>query len=288
MTDDWLATHSAPADRIDQAIKDRLIRAMENSGKTQRETGKALGWDEAKVSKTLRGNRTPTAADIKAWAEVTGESDESRDETLRLLTELQAVRKTWKDRLRAGRAPVQLEYSKLYAESKYFQILQVGVIPGILQIAEYARQIFIDLDQATPDTPRNVDADVQARLSRAQYLYDLNKQFDILVTEAALRYAVADPQVMVAQLDRLISVTSMPNVRFGVIPLMMRIHTIVQTGFVVYDDLAIVEDPVDHTQYRGEEARILAGAMARHWSDAVEGEDARALIRSVMDDFTSG
>lgn len=287
MTDDWLATHSAPADRIEQVIKDRLIKAMEAGGKLQREMGKALGWDEAKVSKTLRGNRTPTAADIRAWAELTGETDESRDETLRLLDELRSVRKTWKDRLRAGRAPVQLEYSKLYAESSHFQILQAGVVPGILQVAEYARQIFIDLDQATPETPRNIDADVQARLSRSQYLYDMNKQFDILVTEAALRYAVADPQVMLVQLDRLISVTTMPNVRLGIIPLMRRIHTIVQTGFVVYDDLAIVEDPVDHTQYRGEEARILAAAMARHWSDALEGEEARTLIRSVMDDFSA-
>jgi hypothetical protein len=293
MTDDWPASDNRLADRLEQTIKDRMVKAMEAGGKLQKQMGEALGWDETKVSKTVRahrsvaGARTPTAADITAWAAAAGESDESRDETLRLLDDLKAARKSLKDRMRHGRASVQLEYAKLYTDTSRFQIFQAGVIPGILQIGEYARQIFVDLNDATPELSRDVDADVQARLSRAQYLYDPRKEFEILVAESALRFAVADPSVMRLQLDRLISATSMPNVRFGVVPLMRRIHTIVHTGFVVYDDLVIVETPVNEAVFRGEEARIFSATMDRYWSDAIQGEEARALIRSVMEEFAT-
>lgn len=293
MTDDWPADYNRLADRLEQAIKDRMVRAMEVGGKLQKEMGEALGWDEGKVSKTIRalrpvaGARTPTAADINAWAAAAGESDESRDETLRLLDDLKAARKSQKGQLREGRAPIQLEFAKLYADASQFRIFQSGVIPGILQIPEYARQVFIDLNDADPEIPRDVDADVRARLRRAQYLYDMGKKFEILLAESALRFAVADPPVMRLQLDRLISVSSMPNVRFGVVPQMRRIHTIVHTGFVIYDDLVLVETPVSAAAFRGEEARGFAATMDRYWSDAIEGEEARALIRDIMAEFAA-
>lgn len=285
MTDDWLASHSGIADRLLEAIKDRMAGAMEAGGKTQRQMGVELGWDEAKVSKTLRGPRTPTAADIAAWGIVAGEAEESRNETVRLLAQLQKARKAWKDRMRQSRESVQAEYTRLYAESSRIRILQTGVVPGILQIGEYSRQVFVDLNEAYPEKPRNVDADVQARLSRGQHLYDSSKTFEIIVAESALRFAVADPAVMRLQLDRLISVTSMPNVRFGVVPLMRRIHTVVQAGFIVYDDTVILEHPAGTSIFREEEARVFESILERLWVDAVEGDGARRLMRSIMEEF---
>ncbi|MEU4558473.1 DUF5753 domain-containing protein [Actinoplanes sp. NPDC023936] len=292
MTDDWLAEHNKAAERLERIIKDRMIRSMEAAGKLQKEMGQALGWAEDKVSRTLslsRTSRLPTADDIRNWAQAAGESEESRDETLQLLADLKASQRTWKQHLReSGRVEVQDQYLRLYADTTRFRIFQTGVIPGILQIPEYARQLFVDLDAAIPGGLPSIEASVQKRVSRAQFLYAPGKEFEFLLSEAALRMTVVDPPVMRAQLYQLMSAMSLPNVkRFGIIPLMRRIHSVPQSGFMLYDDTAVLETPLRDQPYKGDEARTFIETYETHWRDAIEGDDARELIRRIMEEFPS-
>jgi transcriptional regulator with XRE-family HTH domain len=268
-------------------VADRLREAREAAGLQQKDVAAALKWDPAKLSKTESGARTPTAADIRAWAEVTGLSDEKRDEALDLLERFRSRERSWRERMRHGRRSVQLEYERLYRDSTRFRIFQTVWVPGILQTPDYARQIFIDLDELDLDTPRDIDSDVQARMKRRDYLYDLGKQFEVIITESVMRTLIVDPPVMRSQLQRLESVMDLANVRFGIIPQGVRIHTAPQNSFVIYDELAVTENFVTDTPYHGEEASRMAVAMDRLWSDAAEGDRARALIRSAIEDLSA-
>lgn len=267
--EDWLAKP--------HGLAQRLREAREARGMQAKEVGEALKWDPAKVSRTESGKRVPTRADIEAWSEVTGLDEAKTAELLAMLEQLQSLRSSFRERMRHGRASLQNEYAKLYADTRRFRIFQVVWIPGILQVADYARQIFNDLDEIT-DTPRNIDADVQARMSRQQYLYDTEKTFEILVLESALRLLLVDPPVMHAQLDRLLSVIGLQNVRFGIVPMGSRLSTAPQNSFVMYDDMAVVEGFHGETRHFAEEASLYAKIMDRLWVDAVEGEAARQLI----------
>lgn len=290
MTDDWINDHSKLLDDLERTIKDRMVRAMEAGGKLQKQMGEALGWDETKVSKTVRahrtvaGARTPTADDITAWAAIVGESDESRDETLRLLGELKAARRDWKERLREGRAPIQRGVDDLFAGASHIRVFQPALIPGIFQIADYAQQLFADLNAAA-GVSNAVEPDVQARLAHGRFLYDSSKQFEVIVAEAALRNTLADPPTMRLQLDRLLSASTMPNVRLGIIPQMRRIRNVHLDGFVAFDRVVTVESATSGTLFRGKEADIYLSLMDRYWSDALEGDEARASIRTVMDEY---
>jgi transcriptional regulator with XRE-family HTH domain len=266
-------------------VADRLREAREAAGMQQKDVAAALKWDPAKLSKTESGARTPTVADIRAWAEVTGLSDEKRDEALEMLERFRSRERSWRERMRQGRRSVQLEYDRLYRDSTRFRIFQTVWVPGILQTPDYARQIFIDLDELDPDTPRDIDADVQARIRRRDYLYDLQKQFEVIITEAVLRTLIVDPAVMRSQLQRLESVMDLANVRFGILPQGRRIHTAPQTSFVLYDELAVTENFVSDTPYHGEEAHRFSVVMDRFWTEAVEGDAARELIRSAIEDL---
>ncbi len=148
--------------------------------------------------------------------------------------------------------------------------------------------MFVDIDAGTPGAVANVEASVRKRMDRAQYLHDLGKTFEFVIAESALRFAVADPSVMIAQLDRLLSVAALPNVeRFGIIPQMRRIHTVPQTGFMLYDDMAVLESPLREQSHYDDEARVFAEAFERHWADAVEGSEARELIRGIMEEYAT-
>lgn len=267
-------------------VADRLREARERAGLQQKELAAQLKWDPAKLSKTESGARTAvTDADVRAWASATGMSDEDRDETIDLLGRFKANEKSWRERMRHGRRSVQLQYNELYRKSTRFRIFQTVWVPGILQTADYARQIFIDLNELDPDTPRDVDADVQTRVARRDYLYDLSKSFEIILTEAVIRTLLADAPVMRSQLRKLEDALDLPNVRFGIIPQGRRVHTAAQSSFVMYDDLAVVEGFVIDNPYQGAQAERFAAVMERFWADAVEGDAARDLLRQAIADL---
>lgn len=271
--EDWLTRPNG--------LAQRLREAREAAGLLAQEVGAKLQWDPAKVSKTENGKRTPTAADIRAWAQATGLDDAKRDEMLAMLETVKALRSSFKERMRYGRSPLQNEYDRLYQATTRFRIFQTAWVPGILQIPDYARQIFRDLDELR-DTPRDVEPAVQTRIQRQRFLSDIGKSFEILIQESALRTLVVDPAVMRLQLDRLISVTSLPNVRFGILPELTRIHTVPQSSFVIYDEMAVMESFVGESRYFTEEAALLGRVMDRLWADAVEGGAARDIIRATL------
>lgn len=272
--EDWLTRPNG--------LAQRLREAREAAGMLAQDVGAALRWDPAKVSKTENGKRTPTAADIRAWAEVTSLDDSRRDEMLAMLDTVKALRSSFRERMRYGRSALQGEYDRLYRDTTRFRIFQTAWVPGILQVPDYARQIFTDLDQLR-DTPRDVEPAVSTRMERQRYLSDRARQFEIVVQEAALRTLLVDPAVMRIQLDRLISVTTLPNVTFGILPELKRIHTAPQASFVIYDEMAVMETFVGETRYFGEEAALLGRIMDRLVTETVQGAEARERIRAVID-----
>ncbi len=264
-------------------VADRLREAREASGLQQKELAAKLKWDPAKLSKTESGARTAVSeADVRAWAKATGMSDSDRDETLDLLARFKAHEKSWRDRMRHGRRGVQVQYNRLYQELTRFRAFQTAWVPGILQTPDYARQIFADLNELDPDTPKDIEADVRARMARREYLYDSRKQFEFILTESVLRTLIVDPQVMRVQLVRLEDVMDLPNVRLGILPQGRRIRTAPQSSFVMYDDMAIVEGFVIDDPYEGAQAERFTVVMERLWADAVEGDEVREVIRRAI------
>lgn len=79
-------------------------------------------------------------------------------------------------------------------------------------------------------------------MARQNVLYDTSKTIEILVAEAALRYSVAPPDVMAAQLDRLAALIGMPSIRFGVLPLDRAMPYLPMHGYWLLDDVALVEN----------------------------------------------
>ncbi len=134
--------------------------------------------------------------------------------------------------------------------------------------------------------PGEVDASVAARMRRQEVLYDSSRRFEFVVTEAALRLVWCPAAEMLAQLDRLIGVTTgPPHVWFGIIPFGVELPTVAQNRFVLFDDQAIVEGYVDETTYHGDDAAGFAKAMDLLMAEAWTDEQARRLILRAMQDL---
>jgi hypothetical protein len=123
---------------------------------------------------------------------------------------------SWQILHRLGLAERQREISELESQATAVQIFQPTMVPGLLQVADYARRV---MGHGNPSSQSDLAQAVARRLERQTILYNQTKQYEFILTENAARWRPGPPGLMRAQLDRLISVASLPNVRLGIIPL---------------------------------------------------------------------
>ncbi|TCP57493.1 helix-turn-helix protein [Tamaricihabitans halophyticus] len=193
----------------------RLRELRLQAGLTGTQLAESLSWPQSKVSKLETARQTPSADDIRAWTRTTGR-DSQTDELLTALETLEAQHAEWQRVLTVGLQPHQRKLSELDAKTRLFRVFESTVIPGLLQTAEYAKARLaqgVILHGASND----IDEAVRARLSRQELLYRESKRFHFVITESALRLRLCSPNAMLPQLDRLMSLSTLPNVRIGII-----------------------------------------------------------------------
>ncbi|HMH92038.1 MAG TPA: Scr1 family TA system antitoxin-like transcriptional regulator [Streptosporangiaceae bacterium] len=88
--------------------------------------------------------------------------------------------------------------------------------------------------------PDDLDEAVGVRMQRQQILYRTGKQFHFVITEAVLRYRLCPPEVMLGQLDRLVTLSTMPTIRFGVIPFEAKLPLAPVHGFWLMDERVVI------------------------------------------------
>jgi transcriptional regulator with XRE-family HTH domain len=99
---------------------------------------------------------------------------------------------------------------------------QSGLIPGLLQTADYAGALFA---QVTTDET-SIKERVSARLGRQiRFMEPEGPVLVVILEESALRREVGGPDVMRDQLGHLLSVGELPNVRIQVAPFTGRLVT---------------------------------------------------------------
>jgi hypothetical protein len=199
------------------------------------------------------------------------------EELVDLLGEAHAIQLEWKQRMRRGQTRVQETYSQLIEGARTIRNFQVAAVPGLLQIPDYARRLIAEMVEVHGLEIDDVEQAVAVRMQRQHVLYDTGKRFEFLLDESVLHRLLCPPDVMHAQLDRLLTV-EMPNVRFGILPFGVPLSTTPQNSFQIYDDLVVVDAFTRETTFIEAEAEAYDKVMDRLWADAVEGADARSLI----------
>ncbi|MEV5889254.1 helix-turn-helix domain-containing protein [Nonomuraea fuscirosea] len=222
--------------RIDLGSQLRQLReAAHLSGK---ELAERLRWQPSKVSRLENARQTATEDDVVVWAQAVGASPDTTDGLLRQSIALLERHDDWKQRHRGGLAALQEDVRDLEARTKLFRVFEPGIIVGLLQTSEYARHVFQKVKRLYSAADQ-IDAAVRVRMQRQEILYDRTRTFRFVVSEAALRTALAPPEVMRGQLDRLLAVSTLPNVEFGVIPFGTELPANPVNGFWIYNEALV-------------------------------------------------
>ncbi|MGH3607126.1 MAG: DUF5753 domain-containing protein [Pseudonocardiaceae bacterium] len=159
-------------------------------------------------------------------------------------------------------------------------------MPGLLQTAEYARARFAQ--SITVFKVRNdINEAVRARVQRQEMLYRPDKRFHFVLTEATLRYRLCPPEVMLGQLDRLVSFSALPNVWLGIVGFETAYVVGPARGFWLLDnDRVMVETfSAELNLAQPQEIELYSGIFEALAGAASYGRAARSIITRVIDDL---
>ncbi|REE99105.1 helix-turn-helix domain-containing protein [Thermomonospora umbrina] len=258
-----------------------ILRQLRKDARLTGETvARRAGMSQSKISKIETRKILPSIADVERILRAVNAPGDLVEEVTALARLANTEYQDLKASLRRGLHHKQNELATLEATSIEFRYFLPTMITGLLQTPEYMRA-------SLSAYPGDHTLQMAKKLERQSVIYGESKQFSFLLTEAATRWELCPPRMMAAQMDRLISVSHLPNVRIGIIPMRTQVARGPLSVFTVYDDklvtaeifsgAIIMRDPRDVDFYLG-----VFSFFERH---AVYDDEARVLLTSWSRDF---
>jgi transcriptional regulator with XRE-family HTH domain len=278
---------SSSARQAREALGARLRAVRTAAGLTARELAGTTGQHYTRVSKIENGVQAPTDADIRAWCRECRAEDEAPD----LLASLRSVESAYKEFRRESRAGMKRVVGPhtpaLYDRTTVFRIYEHNVVPGLLQTPAYSAAM-LSFWTKFLEAPDDVEAAVAARMERQQVLYRRGTKFVVVLEEQALRTFFGTAETQLGQLDRLLSVMSLPSVSLGIVPLMTERVAVGSTGFWIFDEaLVALETPTASIAVdRPGEVALYLRMFEALKGPARTGAAAREMILRVMGELS--
>ncbi|WP_046471123.1 helix-turn-helix domain-containing protein [Allosalinactinospora lopnorensis] len=229
------ARESFERDRAELAEEIRRLRV--DSGMSGVAAAERLGWSQSKVSKIETGRVTPGTDDVDAILKVLAVPPATQRRLLARAADLNERYDSLRMLRKRGLHRVQEAIAREERATTLTRTFQPTMVPGLLQTAEYARAVF---SQPLSMSGVDVAEAVRSRLNRQSALFDTELRFHFVITEAALRWKLGDAQTMAAQMDRIANLSTLANVRVGVLPWETPVPQVPKSAFVLRDEREVV------------------------------------------------
>ncbi|MFZ0119203.1 MAG: helix-turn-helix transcriptional regulator [Pseudonocardiaceae bacterium] len=264
------------------AARLKVIRA--GTAPSGSEFARIIGWGQPRLSKLETGKQLPTEADIRAWVAAAGAGDSVAAELMGLLAAARIEYVTHRDESRIEGGLTKVSEAQAVAEAHAMHIAewQPAMVPGLVQTAAYAREMFAG-DRATLTDPGDIDPDAMAtaRIRRQDVLYQPGRRIELILGEAALRSTPGTIGTLLGQLDRLVSVIDLPTVELGIVAF-PAMPVMPLSSFYFHDDVVHIETLTAEQQLaEPDEVAVYVKAFDLLRAAAVTGPDAVALIQRV-------
>ncbi|MFF2525556.1 helix-turn-helix domain-containing protein [Streptomyces liangshanensis] len=263
----------------------KALRALrDTSGLTGDTVARRASMSAGKLSKIENGRTLPTMQDVDLVLSALGVSEEVKEQFLTTARAEVTEATAWRLLRRMGPWKHQNTIRAIEAGTAGLRLFQGQLIPGLLQTPEYATAVF-SLPPALPDETRA--RTVTARLERQATLYEEGRSFHFVICEHVLRWLVCEPAVMAVQLDRLVSLSRLPRVLIGIVPLAGRMPDFPMTCFSIHDDRLVLVETFhsEITTREPKDVQTYVDTFERFAEVALYGEDMRTLVEGIRDGF---
>ncbi|MFF4115400.1 helix-turn-helix domain-containing protein [Streptomyces sp. NPDC001714] len=194
----------------------RLLDLRERAGLKREEAARVLRVAPATVRRMEMAEVGLKIPYLQLLLKAYGVTDDEADLFVRLAEE--ANRPGWWQRFHDILPSWFSMYVSLEGAASLIRSYEPHFVPGLLQTEDYARGV-LKSGAVGQTEPEEIERHVALRMQRQQLLTRTEApRFWAVMDETALRRPVGGPEVMRAQIDRLLDVTKLPNVTLQVAP----------------------------------------------------------------------
>jgi transcriptional regulator with XRE-family HTH domain len=267
-------------------IGSALRELRKASDKTANVVARHAAMSNSKLSKIENGHLTPSVIDVERILSALGVSENVKAEFMEAARVAVTEATAWRLYRRLGFHKHQTEIQAIEAQTNLMRLFQQSVIPGLLQTPEYARAVLAGKEL----TDEVLDRTVGARLQRQNVLYDRVRRFQFLITESVLRWQLIPGVMLATQLDRIISLSRLPNIWVGVVPLGTAVPEPPTSSFAVFDTrLVIIEIPhCEITTREPKDVELYVAKFQRLSDVALRDDDMRSFVANIRDELLTG
>jgi len=261
----------------------RLRELRDGAGLTGEEVAKRMGRAHSTLSRWETGALIPRVPDVYFMLQLYGVDGAERNALLRSTRDARE-REDWEVDVSVAVA----DYAWLESRARKVEEFQDSVVPGLLQTADYARELLRAWDPA--NNQLWIDRTLAARIARQRRLTDDDPlQLAAVIGEGALRLSVGGPEVMRAQLKHLVDIAAQPNVDVRVLPFATGAHAGVTGPFRILrfredQDIATVE--TRGGDFYLEDIEPFAQALRRLTAATLPQRKSVAMIAAMRREFT--
>jgi transcriptional regulator with XRE-family HTH domain len=215
-----------------------LQRRREATGLSREEVARRLEWSTSTLFRMETGRSRPQPGNVRTLLELYGVTGPERDGLIQLTRD--ARKPGWWHSFRDVLPNPYEVFIGLEAGAASLRNFEPVVVPGLLQTAEYAREIFrngpIELD------PDGIERLVEVRVARQEVLNrDDRPRLWAVIDEAVIHRVVGGTSVMVEQLRHLVESAQQGKTTIQVVPYRAGAHAGTIGSFVILD----FEEPTD-------------------------------------------
>jgi transcriptional regulator with XRE-family HTH domain len=260
------------------------LRALRQaSGKEAKAVARSAVMSASKLSKIETGKVAPSVVDVEGILAAIGVSDEVKAEFLEAAREAATEATAWRLIRRMGVHKAQQQTRDKESRMTLLRLFQPALVPGLLQTPEYMRAILERHELGEDILARTI----ASRIERQQVLYDAAKQLNFVITEPVLRWRIVSRSRMAEQIDRIISLSRLPNIDIRVVSLATRQCDIANHSFVIRDDRTVAVETV-HAEVVVTDPRDVALYVEKFEGFArcaLAGEEMCSLLAAIRDEF---
>ena len=194
----------------------QLRRLRESKNISREDAGWEIRASGSKISRMELGRVSFKERDVSDLLTLYGVADKKERDALLNLAQ-QANNPGWWHHFSDILPGWFQSYLGLEAAATLIRTYEIQFVPGLLQTADYARAVIL-LGHAGADADE-IERRIDLRRQRQQILNRPDPpQLWVVIDEAVLRRPIGGADVMKAQIEHLIEVSKLPNIRMQIIP----------------------------------------------------------------------
>ncbi|MFI7641591.1 helix-turn-helix domain-containing protein [Nonomuraea sp. NPDC049400] len=257
-----------------------LRRLRRGAGLTGKELASRAGVAQPTISRIETGRLLPVPETVERLVIALDLDEAARGELDALLVRLRDE----VSRLKGGLVGREAANAARVRAARRVVSFQSAMIPALLQTAEYAR-LALTIGRAVDEDDAARAAAV--RVESQAVLFDPRREFAFVLTEGAVRTWPGSPSLMIAQIDRLMQVATLSQVRLGVVPWSVETPGFPLHGFTLFDGATSVVESLTGDVTSAEPGEVTAHEeiFETFQRAAVYGDKLRRLLDGISDDY---